>query len=153
MLKSRIEEDLKMAQKTGDSRRRDTLRLLLSVIGNEEIEVRAKKKEELGEDDFVRILQKEAKKRKESIAAYRTGKREDLAEKEEVELAIIGEYLPARMPESELKKIVEETIRAIQPESPKEFGKVMAEAMRKVAGRVDGGVVKAMVEEHMKKEK
>lgn len=152
ILKDRISDDLKTAQKKGDTNKRDTLRLLLSVMQNEEIEARAKGKSELSEEDTLRILQKEAKKRKESIEAYGAGKREDLVAKEETELKIIEAYLPEAMPESEVEKIVREAIEEVRPESPKDFGRVMAEAMKKIAGRAEGALVKRIAESCMKKE-
>lgn len=143
---------LKAAQKANDVLTRDTLRLLLSAIQNEEIDARGKGKEKLGDEDVIRVLQREAKKRKESISAYRAGKREALAEQEEKELKIIEAYLPEVLPEEEVKKIVRETIAEVKPEGPKDFGRVMSGVMKRVAGRADGALVKQIVESCLKQE-
>ena len=149
-MKHRLEEDLKTAQKKNDAARRDTLRLLLAVIRNEEIEARAKGKDEPNDEDLTRVLQKEAKKRKESIEAYRAGGREDLVTGEEAELKIINEYLPEAMPESEVERVVREVVAEVKPEGQKDFGRVMSEVMKKIAGRAEGGVVKRVVESCLK---
>ena len=152
MLKDKLAVDLKAAQKEGDANKRDILRLLLSALQNEEIEAHTKGKEVLSDEDVIRVLQREAKKRKESIAAYQGGKRDDLAAKEEEELHLIEEYLPEAMPEKEIEKIVKRAIEEIKPQSPKDFGRVMAEAMKRIAGRADGALVKRVVESCMKQE-
>ncbi|MEK7479252.1 MAG: GatB/YqeY domain-containing protein, partial [Patescibacteria group bacterium] len=101
---------LKTAQKANDVLTRDTLRLLLSAIQNEEIDARGKGKENLEDEDVSRVLQREAKKRKESILAYRAGKREALAEQEEKELKIIEGYLPEALSEEEVTRVALEVI-------------------------------------------
>ena len=143
---------LKAAQKANDVLTRDTLRLLLSAIQNEEIDARGKGKENLEDEDVSRVLQREAKKRKESILAYRAGKREALAEQEEKELKIIEGYLPEALSEEEVTRVALEVIGEVKPESPKDFGRVMSEVMKKVKGRVDGALVAQIVESCLKEE-
>ncbi len=150
--KLRLEEDLKQAQKSGDGARRDTLRLLLSVVRNEEIEARAKGKDGLSDEEVMKIIAREAKKRKESIEAYRAGGRDDLATGEGAELKIIETYLPEALPESEVENIVRQTIDEVRPEGQKDFGRVMSEAVKKIAGRADGTLVKRVVESCLKQE-
>ena len=149
-LKKQLNADLNSAIKEGSGEKRDTLRLLLSSIQNEEIAVRAKGKEELDDEDVVKVLQKEAKKRKESITAYKEGGRDELVKKEEDELKVISSYLPEELSEEEIKKIVQSTIEKIRLRQPAEgkedFGKVMGIVMKETKGRADGALVKRIVE-------
>ncbi|MAF80209.1 glutamyl-tRNA amidotransferase [bacterium] len=152
MTKEKIQQDLKEALKGDDTKRRDTLRLLLSAIQNEEIGKKGKEKdEELSEEEVIGVLQKEAKKRKESIEAYTKGDRPDLVEKEEEELKIIEKYLPEEMGEEEVAKIVDEAVQTVNPESMKDFGKVMGEVMKRTKGRADNSKVSKLVKEKLEK--
>ena len=146
-LKEQLNTDLNNAIKEGSGEKRDTLRLLLSSIQNEEIALRGKGKEKLEEDDVLKVLQKEAKKRKESITAYKEGGRDELAKKEEGELEIISGYLPEELSEEEVKKIVQKAIEEIVPKGKEDFGKVMGRVMQEAKGRTDGAVIKRLVDE------
>lgn len=141
-----IHEALKTAMKAGETERRDTIRLLESALKNEAIELR-KGVAELADDEVVAILRRLTKQRRESAESYRAGGRPDLAEKEEAELAIIGEYLPAALPEEELRRLVEEAKAETGASTRADFGKLMGAAMKKVAGRADGAAIKPFVEE------
>ena len=141
-----IHEALKTAMKAGEAERRDTIRLLESALKNEAIELR-KGVDELSDDEVVAILRRLTKQRRESAESYRAGGRPDLAEKEESELAIIGEYLPAALPEEELRRLVEEAKTETGASTRADFGKLMGAAMKKVAGRADGAAIKPFVEE------
>lgn len=137
---------LKTAMKAGETERRDTIRLLESALKNEAIELR-KGVAELSDDEVVAILRRLTKQRRESAESYRAGGRPDLAEKEESELAVIGEYLPAALPEEELRRLVEEAKTETGASTRADFGKLMGAAMKKVAGRADGAAIKPFVEE------
>lgn len=145
-LHERIRNELKEAMKAGDAFKRDTLRLLESAVKNEAIE-RRKPVVELSDEEVVAVIKRMAKQRMDSIESYRAGGREDLAAKEETELSLIREYLPAEMPVEEVRTLVAEAISESGAASRADFGKAMGLAMKKVAGRADGSVVKGLLEE------
>lgn len=137
---------LKDAMKQGDATRRDTIRLIESALKNEAIELR-KPVAELSDGEVVAVLRRLSKQRRESAESYRAGGREDLAVKEDAEGALIGEYLPAAMPEEEIRAIVAEAKLEVGASSRADFGKLMGAATKKIAGRADGNTVKRFVEE------
>lgn len=145
MLIQKLQEDLKQAQLSREETRVLTLRLLLSEIKNTEIS----KGVELTDPEVVSVIQKEAKKRRESIESFNKGGREDLVVKEEAELTILQAYLPEQMPNEELTKIIEETINEVGASSPADMGKVMSNVMNKVVGRAEGRVVSQLVKERL----
>lgn len=144
-LKQKIKENIQAAMKGGDETTVSTLRMLLSAILNKEIA--GKKDKALNDEEIVEIIFSEAKKRKESIEQFRKGRREDLARKEEQELAILRKYLPEQMPEEEIKKIVEAGVEKVGAKTIKDMGKVMAEISSKVKGKAEGGFVSKIVKE------
>jgi len=129
-----VMNDLKQAMKDKDTVALNTLRSIKSAVEYKKAE--AGKDPEEGE--ILQVIQKEAKKRKDSIAQFRQGNREDLAEKEEAELKIIEKYLPAEMSDAELEEIVKKVIADVGAGSKKEIGKVMSQLMPLVRGRADG---------------
>jgi hypothetical protein len=141
-----IQSDLKEAMKAGDAARRDVIRMVGSALKNEAIELR-KPATELADAESVAVLRRLAKQRRESIASFLAGGRPELAEQEEAELAIIGAYLPANLPDDEIRKLVAEAKAETGAVSKADFGKLMGAAAKKVAGRADGNAVKAFVEE------
>lgn len=141
----KIQSDLKEAQLARDEVRVSTLRLLLSEIHNFKIQ----KGTDVSDQDVVSVLQREAKKRKEAAAGFRAGGREDAALKEEAELKILEEYLPAQISNEELTKIVSDTITEVGAKSIADMGKVMGAVMGKVAGRADGSQVSSIVKEKL----
>jgi len=140
-LVDKLKADVNDAVKAQDSLRVETLRGVLSSVHNEEIAMRAKSLE-IKDGDVIRIIQKEAKKRKEAIDVYKTAKRTELAEKEQGELEIISTYLPPEMSEEEIRGIVE---RVIEIEGRDNFGKIMKSVMGEVAGRTEATVVTEIV--------
>ncbi len=135
----KLQSDLKTAMKGGDSETSGTIRMLQAAVQNEHI---AKGKDkELTEEDVVAVLRKEAKKRKESADLYAKAGRNDLAEKEEKELAFIKTYLPAELSDEEVEALVQEVVSG----GEKDFGKVMGAVMGKVAGRAEASRVTAAV--------
>lgn len=141
-----IHESLKEAMKSGDTARRDTLRLLESALKNEAIELR-KPADGLSEQEVVAVVRRLVKQRRESAAEYRKGGREDLAEKEEAELVVLEDYLPAAVPDEELRAIVAEAKSETGASTKADFGKLMGAAVKKVAGRADGNAIRPFVEE------
>lgn len=136
---------LKEAMKNKDSERRNVIRLLQSAIKQVEIDTQ----QELDAAAVVEILQREAKKRRETIEeAEKTG-RGELAENEQKELAILAEFLPQQMGADEIGAIVEAVITEVGAESAKDMGKVMGPVMAQVKGRADGKLVNQIVREKL----
>ncbi len=140
MLKDEIFEDLKKAMKAREEVRVRTLRMVVAAIKNKLVD-----KKDLGDEDVIEILTKEAKLRKDSIEEYTKANREDLAESEKEELEIIKEYLPEKMGEDELRTIILDTIEEQNVNSPSGLGLIMKTVMPKVKGRADGKQVNKMV--------
>jgi len=139
----RLNNDLKEALRSGDDNRKSVIRLLLAALKNQQIENRAP----LDYQQELSVLQREAKRRKESIEEYERLGRPDVAEKERRELEIIQSYLPAEMSEEEIRQIVAQAILTTGAQSPKDLGKVMSVVMPQVRGRADGKVVSNLAKE------
>lgn len=137
-----IRQDLKAAMLSKDEVRVATLRLLLSELTYAKVDKHA---ENLSDEDVISAVQKEAKKRKESIESFTKGNRPELAEKEQAELKILEEYLPAQMSDEELTKIVEEVITETGASSMADMGKVIGMVMSKAGQSVEGARVSALV--------
>lgn len=142
-----VQSDLKQAQLNRDEIKVSTLRLLLSEIKNAEIA----KGGSLSDEDLVIVVQREVKKRKEAAEGFRKGGREEQAQTEEAELAVLQGYLPAQLSNDQLTKIVEDTINELGANSTADMGKVMGVVMGKVAGKADGGPVSSLVKERLSK--
>lgn len=127
-----------MARKAGERERVGTLSLVLS-----ELQKAAKE----GSDDEVAVLRRERKRRHESARAFREGGRPELAVAEEAEAALIEQYLPAELPDDELRAMVVAAVAETGASSPKDMGRVMPVVMGKVAGRADGRRVSQQVKE------
>jgi uncharacterized protein len=125
----------------GDALRRDVLRMAVSAAYN----VEKRQGTPLTDDEFVTVLAREVKTRRESVDAFRAGSREDLATKEEAEIAILAEYLPAALTESDLAALVDQGIDATGATSARDLGKVMGWLSPRTRGRADGKVVSGMV--------
>ncbi len=149
VLKEKIEEDLKNAQKEKNELAVSVLRMLRAAILNAEI---ASMRKEFSDDDVIKVINSEVKKHKDSIAEYERGGRADLADKEKKEMEILTKYLPAELSEEELRKIVEEKIRELGASGPGDFGKVMGAVMKAVGGRAGGDRVSGMVREVLEKQ-
>jgi uncharacterized protein len=140
-LKAEIQESVKIAMKSGDSLTLSTLRLLLAAIQNEEIRGRKK----LTEEEVQRIISTLCKQRNEAIELYRRGGREELAQKEESELAVLKRYLPQPLGDEELKGLIRGCIDDAGAKGAQDIGRVMKLIMPKVAGRSDGKRVNEFV--------
>jgi len=132
-----INKDFLEAYKTKNETKSSVLRMLKSNLQSAEKE----KGSVLDDDEAIKVVQKEAKQRNESISEFKKGGRKDLAEKEQNELEILETYLPEQLGKDEIKKIVEETITEVGATSKADMGKVMGAVMPKVAGKTDGGQV------------
>lgn len=129
-----IRSEMTTAWKAQQTERRDALRLLISSLENARIEAGGP----LDDDATLRVLQKEAKQRRDSIAEYQKANRADLVAKEEVELTVIEEFLPAQLSDDELRTLAHEVIAETGASGPGDVGQVMRPLMERVAGRADG---------------
>ena len=145
-LKEQIHIDLTAAIRAKDSLTSGTLRMVLSAITNEEVS--GKEARVLDDQDFITVLNREAKKRKEAATAYDDAKRPELAEKERAELGIIQAYLPAALSDEDLAKIIADAVAQVAANGatgPSVMGAVMKLVSPQVSGRADGGAVAAAV--------
>lgn len=144
-LKDRISDDIKAAMKAKDKLRLETVRSIKKVILEKESEVRPQGQDALTEAQELEVLTQLAKQRRDAIEQYSQAGRDDLAEKEAQELAILNEYLPAQLSDAEVEAIIEELIAATGASGPKDMGKVMGPAMKRMKGQADGAKVQALV--------
>ncbi len=140
-IRERLHEDTITAMRSGDSLRRDVLRM----AENSMYLVEKTKKITLSEDEVLGVLTREVKTRRESVEAFRNGGREDLATKEEAEIAILQGYLPDALTEAEVTALVDEAIAATGASSARDLGKVMGWLSPRTRGRADGKVVSGLV--------
>ena len=136
-----LNSDLKDAMRAGDKARLEVIRGLKSDIKYKEIEL----KHLPSEEDVIAVLSSAAKRRRDSIEQFRAGGREDLASKEESELAIIANYLPKQLSDDELTGFVTAAIEASGATTPNDLGKVMKEVMPRVKGRTDGNRLREII--------
>jgi len=142
-LVTQLTADTDAALKAGETERLGTLRLLRSSLANEKIKLG----HELSDDDALKVLQREAKQRRDSIEQYRAAGREELAAKEESELGLIQQYLPKALEEIELAKLVNAAVVAAGANT--QMGAVMGAVMAQVGARADGGTVSRLVRERL----
>jgi uncharacterized protein len=140
-LQDRLHDELTAAMRSGDALRRDTLRLAQSAAYN----VEKKNRKPLSDDELVAVLAREVKTRRESIEAFRAGGREDLASREEAEIAVLAGFLPQALSEDEIRGLVAEGIAATGASSARDMGKVMGWLAPRTRGRADGKQVSELV--------
>jgi uncharacterized protein YqeY len=140
-LKERLDADLKSAMRDKDALRVSVIRMLKSAIKYREIEII----KTLDDAGVQAVIASEIKRRRDSVEQYRAGAREDLASKEEAEIAILQAYLPAQLSPEELAKIVDAAIARAGAQGPKDMGKVMKEVLPEVQGKAEGKVVSDLV--------
>jgi uncharacterized protein YqeY len=132
-----IEDEIKEAMRSRDAERRDALRLIVNAQKNSEKELQRP----LSEDEELQVLQRERKRRVEAAEAFRAGGRDEQADAEERELAILEEFMPEPLGEDEIEEIVDDAIAEVGATSMADLGRVMADVMPQIAGRADGSVV------------
>jgi hypothetical protein len=142
-LKATVQSDLHDAMRARDKVRSGVLRMVLTSITNEEVS--GKEARELSDDEVLKVLAKEAKKRKEAATAYRDAGHPERAEAEEAELVVLEAYLPAQLGDEELQAIVAQAVAETGATGMPQMGQVMKAAQGLVAGRADGGRVAAAV--------
>jgi len=140
-LRDRVQEDVKAAMKAREAERLGTLRLLTAAMKQREVDERIT----LDDAGVVAVIEKMLKQRKDSVAQYEQAGRQDLADAEKREMAILGAYLPTQLEEAEVAALVAEAVAAAGAKAPSDMGKVMAIVKPKVAGRADMGRVSALV--------
>lgn len=147
-LKQQIVDDMKQAMREGNGAKRDTLRMLDSMVKNVEIE---KKKRETGlsDEEVQEVIAKAIKQRKDSVAQFEAGGRPELAEGEKQEIEILAAYMPEQMSDDAVRAVVQATIAEMGATSKASMGKVMSAAMGKLKGQADGNLVRKIVEESL----
>lgn len=145
-LQEDIREKIKNAMRERDEIRLLVLRGLIAAFTNELVAKKKKPSEELSDEDALLVISREAKKRKDSIEQFRNGNREDLAKKEEAELAILEEFLPEMLGEDEVRKIVEAKKNELGINDRSKIGILMGAVMGELRGKADGGLVKSIVD-------
>lgn len=141
-LKERLNDDLKIAMKAGESFIVDNLRMLLSSLHNKEIEKKGKGGDSaLSDEEIIEVLSREAKKCKEAAEIFNNAGRQELGKKELKELELVKKYLPEQVGAKEIEKIVKAAVEKTGAKTVKEFGKVMAEAMKELKGKADASAV------------
>ena len=140
-LKEQITEDMKNAMRAKDAGRLGTIRLLQAAMKQKEVDERIT----LDDAAVVAIVDKLIKQRKDSIAAFEAAGRQDLADKEKAEMAVLQAYLPARMSEAEIAQAVQAIVAEVGAKGPGDMGKVMGVVKTRLAGKADMGQVSAAV--------
>ncbi|WP_218240348.1 GatB/YqeY domain-containing protein [Comamonas fluminis] len=140
-LKAQITEDMKTAMRAKDSARLGTIRLLQAAMKQKEVDERV----ELDDAAVIAIVDKLIKQRKDSIAAYESANRQDLADVEKAEMEVLKVYLPERMSEAEITAAVQAIVAEVGAAGPGDMGKVMGAVKSKLAGKADMGLVSAAV--------
>ena len=140
-LQERLNNAMKEAMRAKDSLRLNAIRLVKTAIKNKEIEAR----QEFDDQAVIGVLSTLVKQRRESAQVYRESNRTDLAEKEEMELAVIQEFLPQQLSEEEIKTIIEAAVAETGAASARDMGKVMKIVSAKTVGRADGRMVSELV--------
>ena len=142
-LKEKLQSDLTDAIRSKDGVKSGTIRMLLAAITNEE--VAGKSAKVLSDAEVITVLSREAKKRREAVEAYTNAKRDDLANKEKEETAVIALYLPEQLSEADIKNLITDAIAETNASGPSGMGLVMKVLQPKIAGKADGGLVSSLV--------
>ena len=145
-LQERINEDLKAYMKSKDTFKLGVVRMVKGAVQLEKINL---KKEELSDEEIIKLISKQIKMRKDSIAEFTKAGRDDLVQQNEKEIEVLKEYMPEEMSEEEVINIINEAISTTGASNIKEMGKVMREVTPKVSGRFDMGRVSSIIKEKL----
>ncbi len=148
MLKGQLQEELKQAMLHKEELKKSVLRMLLSAITYFEIQ-KGGAGYEATDEDVLQTVDKQVKQRKDSIEQFEKAGRQELADKEKEEMALLEKYLPEQMTEKEIRKLVTEAIQQTGASSVQDLGKVMGILVPKTKGKADGGVVSRLVKESL----
>jgi uncharacterized protein YqeY len=146
-LRERLDADMKAAMKAKDELRLNVVRGVKSAVKYREVE--GEKAVVLDEAGILQVIGSEIKKRRDSVEQYRAGHREDLAKKEEAEIAVLQGYLPAQLSAEELARKVDEAVARVGAKGPKDMGAVMKALLPEVQGRADGKAVSELVKQKL----
>ncbi len=146
-LQDQLDADLKAAMKGKDALEVSVIRMLKSAVKYREIEL----SRSLDDAGVQAVIASEIKRRRDSVEQYRQGGREDLASKEEAEIAVLQAYQPAQLSPEELAKVVDAVIARVGAQGPKDMGKVMKELLPEVQGKAEGKVVSELVKQKLAK--
>ena len=144
-LETQLKDDLKTALKSEEELTVSVLRMLMADVKNTAIE----KKDDLTDEEVIKTITKAVKQRKDAIASFKEGGRDESAAKEQKEIEILQKYLPEQMSEEEVAKIIDEVVKSTGASSAANFGKVMGAAMGKLKGKADGQLVNKIVKEKL----
>ena len=140
-LKQKITEDMKAAMRSGDTKQRDTIRLLQAAIKQREVDERI----ELDDAAVIAVIEKMLKQRRDSIAQYDAAQRQDLANVEKDEISVLSAYMPQALSESEIEILIAEAISEAEAKGMQDMGKVMALLKPKLTGRADMAKVSSLI--------
>jgi len=140
-----IEEAVKLSMRERNKDKTSTLRMAVSELKKEEIDTRT----EITDETSIKILQRMIKQRKESMSQFNNAGREELAEKEALEISILEEFMPQQMEEGEIRKIVSKAIETLGATNPQDMGKVMGMLKSEFQGNADMGLVSRIVKESL----
>jgi len=146
-LYEQIQLEMKEAMKSRDSLKTNTLRSVIASVKNYLVSSEEARAQEVNDELLIDLIAKEAKKREESIEAYKKAGRDDLVSSESKELEILSSYLPEELSADEIRTIALQTIDDLKANNPSDLGKVMRELMVRVKGRADGKLVNKIVRE------
>jgi uncharacterized protein YqeY len=149
-MRDKINADLKEAMKAGDKARVGTLRLINAAIKSADIEARPAGKDKISDADILGVMAKMLKQRRDSIEQFQAGGRQDLADKEAAEVAVIEGYMPKQMSEADTKTAIAAVIKEVGAAGPKDMGKVMAALKAGYAGQMDIGKASGLVKDLLK---
>lgn len=144
-LKQRLTDDMKAAMKAGEKERLGTIRLINAAIKQKEVDERV----EMNDTLVLAILEKMMKQRKDSVSQFEAASREDLAVIERAEMAIIEQYLPAKLGEAEVRAAIEAAVAEVGATGPADMGKVMGVIKPKLAGQADMGEVSKLIKQRL----
>lgn len=146
MTKQQLQEELKQSMLARNELQTSVLRMLISAITYAEIQ-KGGAGYEATEEDVMSTIEKQVKQRKDSIEQFENAGRQELADKEKQEMALLEKYLPEQMGEEEIKELVKQAVEQTGAKTPQEMGKVMGALMPKTKGKADGSLVSRLVKE------
>lgn len=145
MLAERINNDLKDSMKNKDSFKLGVIRMIKGAMQLEKKDPRA----ELTDEEVIKVISKQIKMRNDAIAEFEKANRQDLISQNEKEIEILNSYLPPRLSDEEINKILDDAFLLVNPTSSKDIGRIMKEVSSKVAGRADMSVVSTLIKERL----
>ncbi|OGG71282.1 hypothetical protein A3F27_02080 [Candidatus Kaiserbacteria bacterium RIFCSPHIGHO2_12_FULL_53_13] len=146
MLSEKIREELVASMRAKDALKTNTLRGLLAAFTNELVAKGIKPQEAISDEDALAVIKRGVKQRRDSIEQFRSGKREDLAQKEEAEMKILESYLPVQMPREQIEAVARQLKEKLGVTDKSKMGVFMGTVMKELKGQADGAVVKEVVE-------